>query len=238
MKIMNNLNALSEQLLLAVKRKKDYAGYLEKLAGFQVSDVEKQLSDDSHKMAFWINTYNAFFQILRKDLDLRQPKIYTTKQMSMAGQRISLDDIEHGILRRFRYKYSLGYLPDPFASALIKKWAVTSIDFRIHFALNCGAKSCPPIAFYTEDKLEEQLELAGVSFLMEDTRINAQRKEAHVSKLFLWFLKDFGGKKGTRKIISKYLNQDLGGYKIIYNQYSWEEHLNNYDEKRFDPDLK
>jgi len=234
---MNNLNILSEQLLLAVKMEKDYAGFLEELAGFKLSDIEKKLPDDSCKIAFWINIYNAFFQILRKDMDLRQPKIYTTKQMNMAGQKISLDDIEHGILRRFRYKYSLGYLPDPFVSTLIKKWAVNSIDFRIHFALNCGAKSCPPIAFYTVDKLEEQLELAGVLFLNEDTRIDAQRKEAHISRLFLWFLKDFGGRKGARKIVSKYLNQDLGGYKIIYNQYSWEEQLNNYDENRFDPDL-
>ena len=234
---MNNLNILSEQLLLAVKMEKDYAGFLEELAGFKLSDIEKKLPDDSCKIAFWINIYNAFFQILRKDMDLRQPKIYTTKQMNMAGQKISLDDIEHGILRRFRYKYSLGYLPDPFVSTLIKKWAVTNIDFRIHFALNCGAKSCPPIAFYTVDKLEEQLELAGALFLNEDTRIDAQRKEAHISRLFLWFLKDFGGRKGARKIVSKYLNQDLGGYKIIYNQYSWEEQLNNYDENRFDPDL-
>ena len=234
---MNNLNILSEQLLLAVKMEKDYAGFLEELAGFKLSDIEKKLPDDSCKIAFWINIYNAFFQILRKDMDLRQPKIYTTKQMNMAGQKISLDDIEHGILRRFRYKYSLGYLPDPFVSTLIKKWAVTNIDFRIHFALNCGAKSCPPIAFYTVDKLEEQLELAGALFLNEDTRIDAQRKEAHISRLFLWFLKDFGGRKGARIIVSKYLNQDLGGYKIIYNQYSWEEQLNNYDENRFDPDL-
>ena len=237
MKIMDNLNALSEQLLIAVKMEKDYAGYLEELAGFTVSDIQKQLYDDSHKMTFWINIYNAFFQILRKDMDLKQPKIYTAKKMSVAGEKISLDDIEHGILRRYRYKYSLGYLPDPFVSALIKKWAVSAIDFRIHFALNCGAKSCPPIGFYTVEKLEEQLELAGISFLTEDTLINEQRKEAHVSKLFLWFLKDFGGKKGALKIVSKYLNQDLGGYKIIYNQYSWEEHLNNYDEKRFDSDL-
>ena len=234
---MNNLNILSERLLLAVKMEKDYADFLKELDDFRLSGVEKQLYDDNHKMAFWINIYNSFFQILWKDMDLRQPKIYTSKAINIAGKKVSLDDIEHGVLRRFRYKYSLGYFPDPFTSAFIKKWAVSKIDFRIHFALNCGAKSCPPIAFYTVEKLEEQLEMSGNSFLSEDTQINEQLKEAHVSKLFLWFFKDFGGKKGTRKIVGRYLNKNLRGFKIIYNQYSWEEHLNNYDEKRFDSDL-
>ena len=96
---------------------------------------------------------------------------------------------------------------------------MTNIDFRIHFALNCGAKSCPPIAFYTVDKLEEQLELAGALFLNEDTRIDAQRKEAHISRLFLWFLKDFGGRKGARKIVSKYLKFQIFEFKFFRIKY-------------------
>ena len=230
---MTNLNTLSEQLLLTVKKEDNYASLVETLAHISTDEFKKQLIDDQHKIAFWINIYNSFFQILRKDKHLKQPKIYTAKEMRMAGQKLSLDDIEHGILRRFRYKYSLGYLPNPFASALIKSWAVRSIDFRIHFALNCGAKSCPPIAFYSVDQLEEQLDLAGTSFIEVDSKINHKKKVMHISRLFLWFLKDFGGTKGARQIIGKYLQQDVTGYKIVYNHYSWEEHLDNYDEKRF-----
>jgi len=231
---MNDLNKISEQLLLTVKKEEPYEGFLITLADFDADILEKQLHNDRFKNAFWINIYNSFFQILRKYKNLNQPKIYTAKEMIIAGHKLSLDDIEHGILRRFRYKYSLGYFRKPFASTLIKRWAVSKIDFRIHFALNCGAKSCPPIASYTVDKLEEQLELASKSFLNEDTLINEQGKEMLISRLFLWFLNDFGGKKGSRIIIGKYLDQDPTGYKLIYNDYSWEEHLNNYDEKRFD----
>lgn len=230
---MNRSNTLSEQLLLAVKMKQPYGEFLETLANIPQEDLEKQLLSDKHKIAFWINIYNSFFQILRKDKHLKQPKIYTAKQMTVAGQQLSLDDIEHGILRRFRHKYSLGYFPNIFVSALIKKWAVTAVDFRIHFALNCGAKSCPPIAFYSVDQLEEQLDLSGTSFNQVESFLNHEKKVMHISRLFLWFLKDFGGTKGTRKIISKSLDQDLTGYKISYNPYSWEEHLDNYDEKRF-----
>ncbi len=233
---MSRLNKLSEQLLLAVKMEEPYEDLLKALADCSIADVEKQLIDDRHKNAFWINIYNAAFQILRKYKDLRQPKIYTAKQMNIAGQQISLDDIEHGILRRFRYKYSLGYLPNPFMTSQIKKWAVTRVDFRIHFALNCGAKSCPPIAFYSVAKLDEQLELAALSFLTSETQVDEQKKKIHISRLFLWFLKDFGGTKGGMKIVSNYLEKDLTGYKSIYQPYSWDDHLDNYAENRFDSD--
>jgi hypothetical protein len=231
---MNRLNTLSEQLLLAVKKEEPYEDLLDALADFQTQEVENQLINDSYKNAFWINIYNSFFQILRKDKGLRQPKIYTEKRISIAGYQISLDDIEHGILRRYRYKYSLGYLPNLFASSHIKKWAVDAIDFRIHFALNCGAVSCPPIAFYSVANLEEQLELASLAFLRDETQIDTKKKKIHVSRLFLWFFNDFKGAKGTRKIVSKYLDQDFSGYKLVYNDYSWEEYLDNYAENRFD----
>lgn len=231
---MMNLNKISEQLLLAVKNESAYEPFLIKLAEYKKADIEDQLHNDQIKNAFWINIYNAFFQILRKYRHLNQPKIYTAKEMVIAGYKLSLDDIEHGILRRYRYKYSLGYFPNLFASTMIKKWAVSKIDYRIHFALNCGAKSCPPIAFYSVDQLEEQLEFSARSFLEGETQIDEQEKKIHTSRLFLWFLNDFGGKKGSRIIISKYLDQDLDGYKLIYNDYSWEESLNNYDEHRFD----
>lgn len=224
-------------MLLAVKKEEPYEGFLTALTNIRIADVENQLIDNTHKNGFWINIYNSFFQILRKYQDLRQPKIYTEKQISIAGHQISLDDVEHGILRRFRYKYSLGYLPNPFICSHIKKWAVTSVDFRIHFALNCGAKSCPPIAFYSVDQLEEQLELASLSFIKGETHVDEQKKKIHISRLFLWFLNDFGGKRGSRKIISKYLARDFSRYKIAYNNYSWEESLNNYAENRFDSDM-
>ncbi|MTI30478.1 DUF547 domain-containing protein, partial [Xanthovirga aplysinae] len=193
--------------------------------------LEKQLPDDTHKKAFWINTYNSFFQILRKYNNLKKPKIFSEKYITIAGQKFSLDDIEHGILRRFRYKYSLGYLSNPFTSSLIKKWAVNFIDYRIHFALNCGAKSCPPIAFYSVGQLEQQLEFAALSFIEGDTEIIDHKKEVHISKLFKWFLKDFGGTKGVRKIINQQLGKDFSAYKLIYKDYSWEEQLDNYAER-------
>ena len=73
------------------------------------------------------------------------------------GLILSLDDIEHGILRRYRQKYSLGYLPQFWVNNTIKKLAVHEMDNRIHCALSCGAVSCPAIAFYDAENIDAQL---------------------------------------------------------------------------------
>lgn len=230
---MSEINKLSEELLLAVKTETPTADLLRNLAVFPERKFESQLVSDAHKKSFWINNYNSFFQILRKERGLRKPEIYRGKHITISGKKLSLDDMEHGILRRFRSKFSLGYLPNPFTSSWIKKSAVNVIDYRIHFALNCGAKSCPPIAFYSPEKLEQQLELATASFLEGDSEIREKQREVHVASLFRWFSKDFGGSKGVKKIVSKHLGKDLSSYKLVFKAYSWEEQLDNYDEEKF-----
>ena len=146
----------------------------------------------------------------------------------------SLDDVEHGILRKFRYKYSLGFFPNPFAPKRIKKFSVNHIDYRIHFALNCGAKSCPPIAFYVHEKIDEQLETATLSFLETETQVKPEKKEIHTTTLFKWYLGDFGGTKGIRSILKNKLGIDSSGYKLVFAPYLWEEQLDNYSETTFE----
>jgi len=225
---MSNPNKLSEDLLLAVKMQKSTTELVLQLKNLSMDELQKGLSSDNQKKAFWINCYNAYFLILRKEKGIVKPAIYRDKLVSMAGRDWSLDDMEHGILRKYRYKLSLGYLPNIFAPAIIKKMAVEKIDYRIHFALNCGAKSCPPIAFYHSDRVEQQLEMATLSFLEGETDVFPEKKEIHVSRLFQWFAGDFGGKSGTRKILQEKLNLKTKGQKIVYKEYSWEEDLDNF----------
>ncbi|MFZ8458418.1 DUF547 domain-containing protein, partial [Staphylococcus aureus] len=78
----------------------------------------------------------------------------------------SYDDIEHGILRKSSIKWSLGYAKKWFPSTKEKLLRVNKVDYRIHFALNCGAKSCPPIAFYDDAKLDAQLDIATKAYLI------------------------------------------------------------------------
>ena len=225
-----NSNQLSEELLLAMKMQADHLPLTKQLAAYSMDRLQADLQKDTAKKAFWINIYNAYFLILRKIEKLDKPAIYRQKAVNIAGHDFSLDDIEHGILRKYRYKFSLGYLPNPFAPRMIKKLAVKKIDYRIHFALNCGAESCPPIAFYSADHLDQELEMATLSFLEGDTEVLSDKKEIHISRLFLWFRGDIAGKRGIRRILQEKLKVNASAYKLIYKEYEWEEDLNNFVE--------
>lgn len=221
------INKLSEALLLAVKSQKLHQDLVAQIANLEMADLQNELQDDNHKKAFWINIYNAFFQILsRQKID--KPAIYREKLINVAGENFSLDDVEHGILRRYRIKLSLGYLPNVLASSLVKNLAVSAIDYRIHFALNCGAVSCPPIAFYSAEKLDSQLEMATLSFLENETKINQENKEIYITQLFKWYHADFGGNTGIRQILAEKLGLETEGFAFKYSPYSWTEQLDNY----------
>lgn len=221
-------NQLSEQLLLLVKKGEPTIEAVEQLANLSLEELKDSLISEDHKKAFWINLYNAFFLILRKEKGVQKPAIFRGKLIRVAGHDFSLDDIEHGILRKYRWKWSLGYLPNIWASDLIKKLAVHKIDYRIHFALNCGAKSCPPIAFYTPDDIEQQLEMATISFLEQETEVKAAKKEVHVTRLFQWYKGDFGGTSGIKRILHKKLGVDTRGKRLIYRSYDWTEALDQF----------
>lgn len=223
-----NANELSEQLLLAVKTGQPTHHILAKLEALPFYSFYYFLDTDDRKKAFWINIYNAFFQILRSQHGLRKPDIFRKRCIAVAGQAFSLDDIEHGILRKYRLKWALGYLPDPFANGTIRKLAVSEIDYRIHFALNCGAKSCPPIAFYSHENMERQLETATLSFLEAETEILSSPKEVRVTRLFLWFKGDFARAGGVRRLLREKLNLETRTLKITYQKYDWEEALANF----------
>ena len=224
------INKISEQLLLAVKTNQPHKDFLAQLENYSLEQLEKELNNDDAKKAFWINIYNAFYQIFRKFNQINKPEIYREKLINIAGDFFSLDDVEHGILRKYRYKYSLGFLPNIFTKKLIKNLAVNKLDYRIHFALNCGAKSCPPIAFYSLEKIETQLQMATLAFLEGETDILEEKKEIHVTQLFKWFLADFGGKSGIRNILKEQLQLDSKGYALVFKPYSWEDDLENYSD--------
>lgn len=223
-----DINTRSEQLLLTVKKQQDTTALQEEMANIPLPELKIVLADDDRKKAFWLNIYNAFYQILRIEKKMDKPDIYRKRSFTIAGELFSLDDVEHGILRKFRYKYSLGYLANPFTSKLIKDLAVDELDYRIHFALNCGAKSCPPIAFYKVKNINGQLDLATQSFLEGDTDFDEENKVVHTTALFQWFAGDFGGKKGIRKIYQQQLDKDISDYSIKYKEYSWEDDLGNF----------
>ncbi len=223
-----NIIDISEKLLLAVKMRSDTILLEKQLGVLSLDELQKQISSDAAKKTFWINCYNAYFQLLSKREKLPRSKIFKSKSISIANTKFSLDDIEHGILRRFKWKWSFGYLSNPFTNSIIKQQAVNTLDYRIHFALNCGAKSCPPIAFYNLQKIEMQLDNAMLSFLESETTIDNMRKTITTSRLFHWYRGDFGGNKGIKMILQKTLDLKSFDYKLTFSKYQWETHIENY----------
>lgn len=221
---------LSEKLLVRVKRKNPTWTITDRLEACQWADLIGALSTDTQKKTFWINVYNAYFLMLRRDFGVGKPAIYREKLIEIAGRKFSLDDIEHGILRKYRWRRFQGYFPNIFAPMPIRNLALKKRDFRIHFALNCGARSCPTILIYREPEVDKQLESATRTFLEAETEIDSGKREIRVTRLFRWYKGDFGGHTGIRQILKKYLDLDAGDYSITFSTYNWEEALDNFQE--------
>jgi hypothetical protein len=228
MENLNSLISLSGKLLLNVKLNVTTSTEEQKLRSLSIKELQQQLNTEEDKKTFWINIYNAYFQILSNREKLHRKTIFTKKTILIAQTRFSLDDIEHGILRKYRWKFSFGYITNPLVPSLIKNLSVQKIDYRIHFALNCGAKSCPPIAFYTADNLDKQLDDAMDSFILSETVIDMNNKTITTSKLLHWYRGDFGGTPGIKKVLQQVLGIQFNNYKLSFNEYSWELNLENY----------
>ena len=175
--------------------------------------------DSDHRLALWLNAYHFFFYHLRQT----GPKkgIYTRK-FPLSQSLWTLDLIEHGLLRRGRWKYGLGYLPAYFFEPRLALGPAI-FDPRIHFALNCGAKSCPPLAFYRPETLALDLAEAEAEFLPQSCWVSGGR--LYLSRLFLWFWADFSGRSGIQKRLGPYFRPDDLALPWRFAPYDWTEVL-------------
>ena len=171
-------------------------GFLEtanKLTNLDLASLE------SLSLAVWINLYNAM--VLHASVVLGHPKDPKERDFFFgegAKYRIgpfdlTLDDIEHGILGGSRpddpRSFSSG---DPRRILIVEK-----PDPRIHFALNCGAKSCPALKLFSEKSLEDELKAVAEAFVSNEVTVNEENGEVILSRLFLWYGRDFTeSKKG------------------------------------------
>jgi thiol-disulfide isomerase/thioredoxin len=228
----NKLVQLSQQFMYAAKTGDSTAAFMQQLSAISYKDLVSQLSSDEEKKAFWINLYNGYTQAFLKqnpDSYKNRRRFFTSKQITIAGKKFSLDDIEHGILRRSKIKWSLGHLNKLFPNKTEKELRVTELDYRLHFALNCGAKSCPPIAFYNPENINPQLELATKAYLQSEAEYDAATNTLKLPAILSWFRRDFGGKKKMVQLMKdKNLLPAHARPKIKFKPYDWTLYTNNY----------
>lgn len=152
--------------------------YIDSLAGTSPSNRPERFANRSAELAYWINAYNAF--VLRGVIDAYPVEsvkeigflsgFFNRKKVDAGGQSLTLNDIENEIIRPL-YR-----------------------EPRIHFAVNCGAVSCPSLSrrAYAGDDLEGQLEQALVRFARDPKHVElGVDGRLQLSKILDWYGADF-----------------------------------------------
>ncbi|HEY1769366.1 MAG TPA: DUF547 domain-containing protein [Chthoniobacterales bacterium] len=176
-----------------------------------VDDIAKEKPSSlgkNEKLAFYLNAYNAW--ILHEALGKYPTKsvkdllftFFTQPRITVAGERMSFNHLEKDVIR--------GQFHDP----------------RIHFALNCASRSCPPLnpRAFRGDQLEKQLDRLATAFVNSKKGVDyiEQKKEAELSAIFKWYADDFKAGGGAVAFINKRRHPPLpNDTKISYQDYDW-----------------
>ncbi|WP_320824509.1 DUF547 domain-containing protein [Reinekea sp.] len=171
------------------------------------------------QMAYWINLYNALtVSVILDEYPVKSIRNiggplggfiptgpWSNKLIRINGQMLSLDDIEHAIVRP---KFN---------------------DYRVHFAFNCAAKGCPNLAkqAFTGANIETLLNSAQMAFINHQRGVRVQDGRLIVSKIFDWYQEDFVPKEEDLPLFlaqfaEPKLRAQLKGYRgrITY-EYDW-----------------
>lgn len=221
----------SIDFLQAIKAKKATSEIKQQLSAYTEEELVQLLDTDTKRLAFWINIYNGYIQdILGQDPALYEDRkaFFKEPYIAIAGRQLAFADIEHGIIRKSQFELFLGYLTNPFAPSYQKNLRVNKKDFRIHFALNCGAISCPPVGIYSDEGLDSQLDAMTKQYLTETTSYDAEQGLAKVVSLFSWFRGDFDGGDGIRDILLRYDVTPQRPSKVETTPYDWTLELDNW----------
>ncbi len=179
-----------------------------------LSSTEVKTLSMNDQFAYYINTYNAF---TLKLILTHYPGINSIKEIGgffsnpwkkkfipLQGRTVNLDYIEHQVLRP-KFK-----------------------DPRVHFAINCASKSCPPLRNepYEAEKLENQLNDQVHDFINDKKYNYFKDDQLYLSKIFEWFKDDFNDnpliffKQFADDDIKEKLSEK-SNLKINYLKYNW-----------------
>ncbi len=223
---------LSIKFLTALKDGNNTDRIKAELQAYKVEDLSKELDSDPKRFTFWVNIYNAYIQdILSNNPELYQDRgaFFREPRIELLGRTFAFGEIEHGILRRSQNEYGLGYIRKWFPPSWERKLRVKNRDYRLHFALNCGAKDCPAVAIYNASKINDQLAKGTSKYLLASSEYNESQNTVNVTSLFSWFRGDFGGKSGSRTILKEQKVIPTGAKpKLQFNDYDWTLYLDNF----------
>ncbi len=192
------------------------------------------------QLSFWINLYNALIIDAVIQFGIREsvhetPGFFWRAAYEIGALRFCAYDIEYGILRANRGHPAI---PGPqFAAADPRKqYQLAELDPRVHFALVCAARSCPPVAFYSPEKIDDQLDAAARSFINGGgVDVDIDRREVWLSRIFQWYAPDFAAgplaltrKQALLDFVAQYLTDEIardflrgGSARVRFQKYDW-----------------
>jgi len=214
-----------------LKTSSSYAEYRQCTVQLQTFDPAI-LTGREAQLAFWINLYNALIidaviQFEVKDSVTDVPGFFWRAAYTIGGRRYCAFDIEYGILRA-NAPHPL--IPGPHFGPRDPRraYSLAYLDPRIHFALVCAARSCPPIAVYEANPIDAQLDMATQAFINGGgVRVEYVKGEVWLSQIFQWYAPDFGGwplglgdKRPLLKFVARYLSDATDREAILQKKFS------------------
>ena len=212
-----------------------YRRYLAELRSFD----PKILVGRERRLAFWVNLYNGIVLDAVVQWKVRRtvrevPGFFWRAAYDIGGLRYSANDIENGILRANRPHPAIPGAPfgrsDP-----RRMFSMDRIDPRIHFALVCASRSCPPIASYEAGRIDPQLDLAARAFIRGGgVQVDAVEGQVHLSRIFQWYAADFGARSqaiGDRRPLLRFIATYLHptDAKLVLARRQWTVSFMSYD---------
>lgn len=196
------------------------------------------LPDRAHRLAFWINLYNVLildavlaFRVRKSVVGVTRGfmRFFEKAAYQVGGLRCSANDIEHGVLRANR-GHPYGRRAQFAAADPRCAWVVAPLETRIHFALNCASRSCPPMRVYAAADLAAQLDLATRAFVTADAEVDGQASTLSVSALFKWYRGDFQAAGGVIPFIVRHLPEtDARRGLLARTETAWRLRYRKYD---------
>jgi Protein of unknown function (DUF1769)/Protein of unknown function, DUF547 len=158
--------------------------------------------DEASRLAFYLNVYHtmishAFLVLGAPDSSLKWITYFNSIAYQVEDDIFSLTELEHCIIRA-KMSYPTQFFSRFVIPKSTYKMALTTADYRINFALNCGSLSNPPrIILYKADRLQEQLDAASQLYLKCVTyrRTVSGDLELKLPKICQWFAEDFGSSR-------------------------------------------
>lgn len=214
--------SFSQDFFLSIRTEQPFQSYLDTLQNIDLDQLNYELATQNKKLAFWINIYNALVQVKiqqNPETYKNRDAFFNSNNIVIGQEKLSLNTIENGLLRRQKVKENQSF---------VRKFQVDSLDPRVHFTLNCGATSCPPIAYYVPEDIDHQMTLAEQNFIKQSSKYDPVTNQLTISEIFKWFEQDFGGKRAIVQLMQHYgIVPLIAQPSISYTPYNWDLDLEN-----------